>query len=315
MLLSGGIGIVEEKLTGGRFMAERQPAGGSRRITPRDVFGRCNMPSRWERLTGVAPKIPEDTRFLAFVAARYRGEERLPHPDVLAVPGEVLLRQRTGFLCGWVSVFAVLVGVVGMAAGRPLLAGLGALALLGAVAAAVVVSISTERAVLDFHALRSRCEAAQARLSGDCLDPEYRSTLTEMITCDEGTLAYCAAKVASEIQRSADWGSTRLDVAAIDLWNELAEIGASARQIAEDREMTEELKRGRLRDDPEVRETIEADTRMRTERIALLAARVSALADYRDRVHRRGAVAVRDSRLTERAISIAADELAARKLP
>jgi len=295
-------------------MAERQPAGGSRQIAPKDVFRRCNMPSRWERLTGVAPRIPEDTKFLSFVAARYRGEERLPHPAALAVPKEVLLRQRTGFLCGWVSAFGVLVGIVGMAAGQPLLAGLAAVALIGAVAAVVVVSMSTEPAILDFNALRSRCEAAQARLSADCLDPEYRSTLNKMINCDEGTLAYCAAKVASEIQRAAGWESTRLDVVAIDLWDELAEIGASAGQIAEDRELTEELQRGRLRDDPEVRETIEADERMRAEGIALLAARVSALADYRDRVHRRGAVAVRDSRLAKRAITIAADDLAARKL-
>ena len=59
-------------------MAERQPVGAGHHIEPKDVFGRSNMPSRWERLTGVSPKIPEDRTFLSFVAARYRGETRLP---------------------------------------------------------------------------------------------------------------------------------------------------------------------------------------------------------------------------------------------
>lgn len=35
-------------------MAERQPAGAGREITPKDVFGRSNMPSRWERLDELA---------------------------------------------------------------------------------------------------------------------------------------------------------------------------------------------------------------------------------------------------------------------
>ena len=37
-------------------MAELQPVGGEREITAKDVFVRSNMPSRWERLTNVAPK-------------------------------------------------------------------------------------------------------------------------------------------------------------------------------------------------------------------------------------------------------------------
>lgn len=295
-------------------MAERQPVGDGHQVTPKDVFGRCNMPSRWERLTGVAPKIPEDRKFLAFVAARYRGEERLPHPDALPVPEELVVKQRTSFLCGWTSVVAVLFGIVGLAAGLTVLAAVAAVALLGALAVVVVVSLSTDSAIRDFYALRSRCQAAHARLSGDSLDPEYRSTLNAMINCDEGTLAYCAAKVASEIQRDPGWGSTGLDVMAIDLWDELAEIGTSAHQITEDREMTEHLEQGRLRNDPEVRATVEADKRMRGEAIALLAARVNSLADYRDRVHRRGALAVRDGRLINRAVRLAADEIAVKKL-
>ena len=285
-----------------------------REVEPKDVFDRSNMPSRWERLTGVAPKIAEDRKFLAFVAARYRGEKRLPHPDALAAPEELAHKQRTDFLCAWTSVLAVVFGIVGLAAGLPVLAGLAAVVLVMAVVAVVVVSLSTESAVSEYYALRSRCQAAHDRLNGESLDPEYRSTLNTMINCDEGTLAYCAAKIASEIQRAAGWKSSRLDVATINLWDELAEIGASARQIAEDREMTEELERGRLRNDPEVRDTIEADKRLRREAMGLLAARVSALADYRDRVHRRGAIAVRDGRAINRAVRLAADEVAVKKL-
>jgi len=35
-----------------------------------------------------------------------------------------------------------------------------------------------------------------------------------MINDDEGTLAYCAAKIASEIEQDPRWGSPRLDVNA-----------------------------------------------------------------------------------------------------
>lgn len=294
-------------------MSSKRSGGGDRPVTPKDVFGRSNMPSRWERLTGVAPKIDEDRKFLAFVAARYLGEKRLPHPDALPVPEELLLRQRTDVLGRWAAGIAALVIIVGLSAGLPVLAGLAAVVLIGALGVVVVVALSTDEAIRRFHALRSQCAAAQARLSGDSLDPEYRSALDTMITCDEGTLAYCAAKIASEIERDDGWTSTRLDVATIDLWEELAEIGASARQIAEDREMTGKLQRGRLRDDPEVRDTIEADRRMHSDAITLLAARVYALADYRDHVHRRGALAVRDGRLTGRAVRLATDEVAVKK--
>jgi hypothetical protein len=65
-------------------MAKRPDGGKRREITAKDVFDRSNMPSRWERLTGVGPKIPKDRKFLNFVAARYCGEPRLPHPRQLS---------------------------------------------------------------------------------------------------------------------------------------------------------------------------------------------------------------------------------------
>ena len=164
------------------------------------------MPSRWERLTGVAPKIAEDRMFLAFVAARYRGEERLPLPGTLVAPDEVRQKQHANLVGGWACVAAVILAIIGLAASQPIVLGFATLGLIAAVAGMVVVSVSTAAAIADFQALKSRCEAAHARLHGDSLDPEYRSTLNAMINCDEGTLAYCAAKIASEIQRQVAIG-------------------------------------------------------------------------------------------------------------
>ena len=64
-----------------------------------------------------------------------------------------------------------------------------------------------------------------------------------MIRRDEGTLAYCAAKIASEIEQDSNWRSSRLEVMPIDLRDELADIGKSARQIAEDRGATTALEK------------------------------------------------------------------------
>lgn len=133
-----------------------------------------------------------------------------------------------------------------------------------------------------------------------------------MINYDEGTLAYCAAKIASEIQRQVAAESARLEVIAIDLWDELDEIATSAREITEDREATERLEQSRLRDKPEVRETIASDQQSRATAISLLAARVYAFADYRDRLHLLGTNAWRHARMIRRAVRLTSDELAAR---
>ena len=295
-------------------MTERQPAGERRQIAPTDVFERSNMPSWWERLTGVAPKIVEDRKFLAFVAARYSGEKRLPHPGTLVAPDELRRKRHASLVGGWTCMAAVTLTIIGLAASQFVLVFVGAVALIGAVAFMVSVARATAPAITQFNALKSRCEAAHARLNADSLDPEYRSTLNDMINCDEGTLAYCAAKIASEIERDPAWKSARLEVIPIDLWDEVDEIGQSARHIAEDRKATERLEQGRLRDDPEVRETIDADRQTRGEAIAFLAARVYAFADYRDRVHRLGMAAVRDSRMISRAMRFAADEQAVNKV-
>lgn len=282
--------------------------------TPKDVFDRSNMPSRWERLTGVSPRIDEDRKFLAFVAARYKGEPRLPHPGALVVPAEVRRRQNANFVGGWASVAAIVVTLIGVAAQLSFLTAVGLVVLIVSVGYVASVSTMTAVAVAGFTALKSRCAAAQARVHSEFLDPEYQFTLDKMITCDEGTLAYCAAKIASEIEREPAWSSGVLEVITIDLWNEVAEIGHSARLTAEDRESTERLLRGRLRDDPEVKATIEADKRAHGEAISLLAARVNAFADYRDKVQRLGMAALRDSRTVSRAMRLAADELAAHTL-
>ena len=295
-------------------MSERECFMERRPISPKQVYERSNMPSRWERLTGVSPKIAEDKLFLAFVAARYIGEKRLSHPSALVAPDEVHQKQAASLIGGWACAGWAVLAVIGLAAGQPLLVGIAALGLIGTVVTIMMISLSTAPAILEFNALKSECERAHARLHGDSLDTEYRSTLGTMIACDEGTLAYCAAKIASEIQRQVASQSSKLEVIAIDLWDELDAIGASAREITEDRAETERLERSRLRDKREVRETIASDNGLRAEAIALLAARVYAFADYRDRLHLLGTAAWRDARITSRAMRLTSDELAANEL-
>ena len=291
-------------------MGKRPSAGEPGGITPKDVFDRSNMPSWWERLTGVAPKIPEDRTFLAFVAARYGGEPRLPHPDALASPDELRRAQHASSFSGWACLASVALLAIGLATQQSALAFVGIAGLVVSVAARVGIGIAMAPALAEFAELKARCAAAHARVSGESLDPQDRSTLNDMIDCDEGTLAYCAAKIASEITRDPAWKAARLQVVAVNLWTELAEIGLSAGQIAEDRESTETLRLGRLHNDAEVQEMIDADNQARAEAMALLAARVSAFADYRDRVHRVGMSALREGRTVSRAMRQAADELA-----
>lgn len=292
-------------------MSETECVRERRPISPKQVFERSNMPSRWERLTGVSPKIAEDKLFLAFIAARYIGEKRLPHPAKLVAPDEVRQKQAANLIGGWACAGWAALAVIGLAAGRPLLFWIAALGLIGTVVPMLVISVSTAPAILEFNALKADCERAHARLHGDSLDPEYRSVLDTMIACDEGTLAYCAAKIASEVQRQVASQPSKLDAIAIDLWDELGAIGASAREITDERTETERLERSRLRDKREVRETIAADNALRAEAIALLAARVNAFADYRDRLHLLGTAAWREARITSRAMRLTSDELAA----
>ena len=295
-------------------MAKESADGKRQEITPKDVFDRSNMPSWWERLTGVGPKIAEDKKFLAFAAARYRREPRLPHPRTLVAPAELERELFARMACRLARWSAVGLAVIGVITPQSVLVVIGVAVFIAAIAVKAWVSTFTGPAIAEFTALQSRCEEAHRRVYGDSLDPEYRSTLDQMITCDEGTLAYCAAKIASEIARDPAWASPRLDVAAINVWDEVAEIAHSARIIAEDRETCERLEQGRLRNDPEVLEIIEAENSSRSEALALLAARVHAFADYRDRVHRRGMAALRDSNTISRAMRRAADEVAVAKL-
>lgn len=222
-------------------MTEGQPPAERRAVIPKDVFDRSNMPSRWERLTNVAPKIAEDRWCLAFVAARYLGEEDLPDPDTLVVPDELRQREQVGAVSmgvGWCAAALVFIGIV---SGLPVLTAITAAIVVAVLIARAVVWLTTSAAVTGYLTLKARCEAAEARLDADPLHPDYRTILAEMIDRDEGTLAYCAAKIASEILRDPGWESDRLAIAQVDLCDELTEIAQSARQIAEDRTATRRL--------------------------------------------------------------------------
>lgn len=304
------LGSVEGMVT----MPEEQSPVEPRAITPKDVFDRCNMPSRWERITNVAPKIYEDRTCLAFLAARYLDEEWLPEPESLIPPDEVRVWETAGVARTAACLASACIFFAGLVTGVPPLIGFGGVLLVGALVVAAVVRGNVAGAVRAFESLRSRCEEAESRLYADPLDSRYRSVLDQMITCDEGTLAYCAAKVVSEIQRDPAWESDQLAIFPIDPFDELAEIACSARQIADEQKATERLERNRLRDDPEVREMIAEDKQRRREAIGSLAARVSALADYRDRVLRLGMAAVREKNTASRAMRLAADEIAIDRL-
>lgn len=186
--------------------------------------------------------------------------------------------------------------VIALSAGQHILFGVAALGTIATVVAVMVTLLSTAPAVSDFNALKARCEQAHSRLYADALDPEYRTALNAMIACPEGTLAYCAAGIAAEIRCHAAARPATVALPAIDPWDELEAIGTSAREITEEREDTEH----------EI-----GDIRLREGAIALLAARVSAFADYRDRLHLFGTAIWRDNRIVRRAVTPTSDELAA----
>lgn len=289
-------------------LRERRVRGDSV-VTAKDAYQRSNMPSRWERLTGVAPKIEADRRFLIFVAARYRGEPRLPRPHEVVAP--IALHVRTVAIhCGWVAATLVALSFFS----EPGLAVTSGTLLAVALTMLMVVSVTTGDAIRLYRAVSAESLAAERRLHSDRLNSDDARTLDEMIRSDEGTLAYCAAKIASEIERDPAWRTDAVGFVEIDLWDELAEVGASSRRIAQDREATEKLKRGRLRDDDEIRSVIDKDLKFRWEATAALAARVNALADYRDHIQRSSAWQSHDGSSLERTTRMAADEQARERL-
>ena len=286
-------------------MAEISGAGAERAVSPKDVFQRSNMPSRWERLTGVSPKIDADRRFLVFMANRYRGEARLPHPDDMTPPAALFVRT----IAMVVAAGSVLIGALGLA-NHPAMAVVGGALLACALLVLLAVAAWTGPSIRQYRDLRARAVEAESRLQSERLSTADAGTLNEMIQCDEGTLAYCAAKIASEIDRDPGWGTHSVGFLQIDLWDELADVGASARGIAQDRKATEQLERGRLRDDPEIRAVITEDKRQRRAALDALAARIHDFADYRDRIQRISAREVRDRSSLDRATRLVSDEQA-----
>ena len=291
-------------------MKERQPARAEREVKPKDVFARSNMPSRWERLTNVAPKTVRDRKYLAFVAARYRGDQRLPHPDALEPPRELHTREFAYCVCMAVGAIAIILAVA-----RP---GHSATCVTPRRSSAPSRcgvrrrTRSSPDATGDQPVPCAEAPVPTRRIPTACrpLDSEDIATLNKMINNDEGTLAYCAAKIASEIEKEPDRDYSELDIMPIDLWEELAEVGESARQIAEDRDATQALVCGRLSDDPDVRATIDEDNQLRKEALTLLAARVHAFADYRDRLHLLSMSARRETNALSRAVRRVADQQA-----
>lgn len=263
------------------------------------------MPSRWERIAGVAPKIDTDRKFLVFIASHYRGEPWLPHPDHVVAPAALHVKT---IACA--SLAIVIIGL----AGEPAVTVLGLALLACALTTLAVAAASAAPSIREYRDLRARALEFESRIDSDRLTAADAETLNEMIRCDEGTLSYCAAKIASEIDRDPGCGKDSVGFVRIDLWNELVEIGASARRIAQDREATEQLERGRLRDDPDIRSVITEDKEQRREALAVVAARIHSLADYRDHIRRLSARELRDRDALERVTRLVADEQARDRL-
>lgn len=289
-------------------MADRQPE--PRRVVPQDVFARSNMPSRWERIWGVAPKTVCDRKFLAFVAARYRGEVRLPHPDSLVQPGEVTRWHSARTAAYVVGPCAGLLTIIGLASNVVWIVALGIAVLLAVAIWIAVVRNATQPAIRTFSDKFARSTQADQRLHADPMDQENTRTIEQMILCDEGTLAYCAAKIASEIEQDPAWTTSHVGFVPIDLWDEVAEAGEGARQISHHREAATELERSRLRDDAEVKIAIDEYQQRRRESIAGLAARIHAFADFRDRVHRAGVLERSEAAALGQAWRSAVDDVA-----
>jgi hypothetical protein len=281
---------------------------------PQDVFRRSNMPSRWERIAGVSPKTVTDRKYLAFVAARYRGDERLRHPDSLAVPVEVQIRRVTLWGGSIAATMATVLGLAGAGRHATAIMAVSAVIAVCALAVMMVVSMWAGPVIQQFNDIQSRSARAASRLRADPMDRADTDTINEMIACDEGTLTYCAAKIASEIEQDPAWQQHAVGFVAIDLWNELAEVSASARQIADDREATAALLRSRLREDPDMRAVLEEDKLQRREALALLAARVHAFADYRDRIHTISVTTRRERTALDRVVRQVADDQARDRL-
>jgi len=101
------------------------------------------------------------------VAARYSGDKRLPHPDDL----EPFPQARTVLRIGWaLGAVALALAAAGLAMDLALLTAAGIIVMACAVVAVTVVVISTQPAINQFHALKSRCERAEFRLHADPMD-------------------------------------------------------------------------------------------------------------------------------------------------
>lgn len=159
-------------------MARGKPADERGPVTPKQVFERMDMPSRWERLTAVAPKIFEDKVFLSFVAARYLGEELLPHPATLVAPDE--LRQQKS---------AKLIGL-------RVCAGAGALAVAVGTSAREITEDRKETELLEQSRLRDT--------------PAVRETIASDNALRDAAIARLAARVHAFAAAIADFRQVRL---------------------------------------------------------------------------------------------------------
>ena len=136
-----------------------------------------------------------------------------------------------------------------------------------------------------YRDLHTRAVVAQSRLGW--LDDEDAETPNNMILLRRGDADVLRRQDRIRDRTQPAWGPDAIVVSS------RSTCGTSCcrdrRQRATDRagpEATEELERGWLRDDHDIRSMINEDKQIRRKTIAALAARVNALADYRDRVQR-----------------------------
>ncbi|HEY5857160.1 MAG TPA: hypothetical protein VIW24_24785 [Aldersonia sp.] len=277
-------------------------------VAPKDVFARVAMPSWWERRAGIRGRDAADRHYLAFLAARFRDDPQVAKVDealrdaVHAHARGVVIRQIGGFLIAVALV--VLVVADAAAAGVVFVIALPALVL------GNILAIGNSAAVRRHDEARERAEAARARLYPDVLHADDAETVRALQASDEGKLAYCAAMIAAEIARDPAWRERETPTLPVDLHLEITVVAERARQLIDDREAVCEHEQGRLRAAPDVRALAAAERRAHDRAVGSLAARVSAFADYRDRILLHRIAQTYDSAALRRAAETACDEQA-----
>jgi hypothetical protein len=279
-------------------------------VAPKDVLARIPMPSWWGRRVGIRGKDADERHYLAFVAARFRGDPQVPEVDASVARAAhayacgIVVRQIGGFL---VLVALVVLVVADAAAAGCVFAIALPIAIVGN-----ILAIGNAGAAKRHSREREQAEAARVRLHPEVLHPDDAATVRTLQSSDEGKLAYGTALIAAEIARDPDWREH--ETLPVDLHIEVGDVAARARRLIEDREVPREYEQRRLHRASDVQALLAEERRAHEQAVGALAARVAAFADYRDKILHERLTATSESAARRRAVDSAHDEQARRRM-